>query len=351
MEAASIPAGQAAVLAESPRWFAQAIDAVFDQVLLVERSEADFRGASFLDDRSLTPSTPRQIVPWSMVEQAMAGARRDDAHYIFHIGHVGSTLVSRLLGELPAFLALREPLLLRAFHDIAIRADAPECPWSDDELDRRLATLRALLSRTFRPDQRAMVKATSFTSELAPRLVAANARALLMFASPRSYLENILAGEESRREIHLLAGARLHRLARRQGEPRWRLWELGEGERAALGWACEMLSLDAAASALGPDRILYADFDAFLADPVSGLSRYAAFFGEAIPEGQAAALVGGPLMGRYSKAPEYAYSPALRAQVLAQSRAENPSSIRAGLAWLERAATHFPALAGHLQQA
>ena len=36
---------------------------------------------------------------------------RSDARWIFHIGHVGSTLVSRLLGELDEVLAIREPRL------------------------------------------------------------------------------------------------------------------------------------------------------------------------------------------------------------------------------------------------
>ena len=43
----------------------------------------------------------------------MDGDLRSDARWIFHIGHVGSTLVSRLLGELAGVLAIREPRLLR----------------------------------------------------------------------------------------------------------------------------------------------------------------------------------------------------------------------------------------------
>ena len=37
-----------------------------------------------------------QIVPWPLVEEATSGELRKDARWIFHIGHVGSTLVSRL---------------------------------------------------------------------------------------------------------------------------------------------------------------------------------------------------------------------------------------------------------------
>ena len=39
--------------------------------------------------------------------------RASDARWIFHIGHVGSTLISRLLGELEGVLSVREPRSLR----------------------------------------------------------------------------------------------------------------------------------------------------------------------------------------------------------------------------------------------
>ncbi len=54
-------------------------------------------------------------LPAAAVEQALAGARDVRAlHFIFHAGHVGSTLLSRLLDEARGVLSLREPLPLRA---------------------------------------------------------------------------------------------------------------------------------------------------------------------------------------------------------------------------------------------
>ena len=100
--------------AASPGWFPHLLDPVNDRVLLVAKSEQEYRDAAFLDERSLRPNTPQQIVDWSALAAAVPPDARRDVQYIFHIGHVGSTLISRLLGELPQIFALREPLIADA---------------------------------------------------------------------------------------------------------------------------------------------------------------------------------------------------------------------------------------------
>jgi hypothetical protein len=329
--------------AASPYWFPHYYDAASDRVLIVGRSEADFRAAGFLDDRSLAPETPRHLVPWADVAGAVPAEARRDAQYIFHIGHVGSTLVSRLLGELPEVLALREPVILRDFAERLAERGRPGALWPPASIPARIDSLTALLSRTFRAEQRALVKATSFVSEYASELVPPGSRALLLFAAPGPYAENILAGPNSRREIAATAAERLARLEGRSGGRRWRLADLSEGERIGMTWASEMGSLVQAAERLGADRVLWMDFDAFLADPAAGLSRLAAFFGA--DPGQAEALAAHPMMGRYSKAPEHGYSPALREEVLAQARREHGTALAEALRWIDRAALDCPKVA------
>jgi hypothetical protein len=313
--------------AATPHWFTQRYDAASDSVLLVQRAEADFRAAAFLDERSLTPGIPSHLVPWPTVAGAVPADARRDIQYIFHIGHVGSTLISRLLGELPEVLALREPQILR---------DVAPCLYQGVWDAERLDALTALLSRTFRPEQRAMAKASSFVSEIAAELVPAGSRALLLYASAEAYLGNILAGPNSRQDVAATAADRLERLHRRVGERRWSLAGLSEGEVVAMAWACEMSSLAQAARRIGEVRVMWLDFDAFLAEPAACLGRLARFFG--LDASAAEALATHPLMGRYSKAPEYEYDAALRTEVLAEARREHGPAIAEGLRWLERAA-------------
>src|SRR5689334_5929495 len=115
--------------AATPAWFPHLVDPINDRVLLVAKSEQDYRDAAFLDERSLRPDAQRQIVDWAALAAAVPPNARRDVQYIFHIGHVGSTLISRLLGELPDVFALREPLIVRTFHEMVEECGTPEALW------------------------------------------------------------------------------------------------------------------------------------------------------------------------------------------------------------------------------
>jgi hypothetical protein len=346
--AASLNAG---TLAATPLWFPHLLDPVADRVMLVEKSEAEYRDAAFLDERSLKPERPRHGVEWWHLGAAFPPAARRDAHYIFHIGHVGSTLISRLLGELPGVLALREPLILRTFAEMLGERGQAEALWDPESVPGRLDILTALLSRTFRPEQRVLVKATSFVSEIAADLVRPHSRALLLYARPERYFETILAGPNSRQELAVTAQDRLRRLHRAAGGERWRLWEMGEGERVAMAWAAEMASLERAAEALPAGSAMWLDFDAFLAAPAAALGRLAGFFGVELDPAGAEHLAADPLMRRYSKAAEYEYSRELRDEVLAEARLEQAPAIAAASRWLEAAARGSDAVARAIERA
>ncbi|MBA3896296.1 MAG: hypothetical protein H0X36_03995 [Sphingomonadaceae bacterium] len=314
-------------------------DVAQDRVLLAMLSEADYRDASFLDQRVMTPGRPSEWVDWADLATLSAGMA-DEAQFIFHIGHVGSTLLSRLLGELPTVFSVREPLMLRTLAEIHGLLDRPECPWKREAFDVRLASALGWLSRTFRAEQRALIKATSFASDLAVPVRRAGRRSIHMSVGPDAYMQTILGGDASRQELAALGGSRLIRLHRRLGEEPWQLRELSLGERAAMAWACEMTSLELADG----EDVLWIDFDAFLAAPGSEFAKAAQHLGHDVEESAAATIVAGPIMKRYSKAPEHGYSTALRADVLAQARVAHLDELRRGRAWLEIAARRFPAI-------
>lgn len=304
-----------------PSWLVQAIDPRARLVRLVKMDETAYRTASFLDDRILGEKIDARLC---VLDEAIAAARDIDcpgAHWIFHIGHVGSTLVSRLLGEMDGVLALREP---RSLRDLASASEA--------ELAQLADTLGQLMSRTFRPSQRALVKATSFVSELAPMLVAADSRALFLFASPDRYIQSILAGENSLIELQALAGERSRRLAARGIELNG--FEPSPAHLAAAAWACEMTSLEAAANALPAECVMWADFDRMLLGMGDALKRVASHFGFTASDAALEAIAAGPLMRRYSKALEYDYSPSLRADLLAEAGRVHGADIADALAAL-----------------
>jgi hypothetical protein len=331
-------------LRSSPEMLPFSVDPAKDLVELRAMTRVDYEKASFLDARLTAP--PLLVTPYGELASATSGLPIA-CDYIFHVGHVGSTLLSRLLGTHPSVFGLREPQALRTF----AQAELSGAPWRPSELDDRIATFIACYSRTWTPAQRSVVKATSLVSELAARLLsmAPDSRALLMTVQPESYLATILAGPNSRQELAQAAPARLARLHRRLGRAIWRIEDLSEGECAAMSWACEMSALTAASES-APDRVLWIDFDRFLQDVPAGLTAALAALGRAASPQDVQGMAASAYLQRYSKAPEYAYGPEWRRQALAAARLEHPDEIRRGLRWLEAAATE-PALAAAFVQA
>ena len=324
-----------AEIAADATWLAQAMDPAGGTVRVVRMTAEDYRSESFLDDRLFQSPRTFHAVPW---EAAVAGlgTARAEARWIFHIGHVGSTLLSRLLGELPGVLSVREPRILR---DLAGAGPTAE-PY--------FPVVRQLLSRTFTPGEVALVKATSFASEIAANLIGPDNRALFVYTRPRPFLGTCLAGENTMKEVVALAPSRLQRMAGRV--------TLGEipdrpAHLVAAAWACEMTALEAAADELGAEAVQWLDFDRLLSAVPETLASAAAFLGFEAPASRIQAIADGPLMGRYSKAIEYDYSPALRAELIASASAAHETDIPGALAMLNKAAQDSTLLARALERA
>jgi hypothetical protein len=325
-----------AEIAADATWLVQALDPGSAMTRLVRMDGETYRAASFLDDRMLAEPRETAVLPWADVAAAAQRNAWTNARWIFHIGHVGSTLVSRLLGELPGVLSIREPRILRDI--VALSAE---------QRGAFTGPLQALLSRTFAPTQFALVKATSFVSEIAAELVGSGQRALFMFATPQAYIASILAGENSVKELAALAPSRAERVAGRATLPQ----PTNAAEAAAAAWACEMTGLEAAAESVTDRHVQWLDFDLFLQDVPLQLAHVAVFFGFETEAQKIGAIANGPLMRRYSKALEYDYSPSLRRDLIAGAEAANRNDIDRALAMLQSASETSPLLARALDRA
>src|SRR4029077_2601047 len=85
-------------------------------------------------------------------------------------------------------------------------------------------------------------------------------------------------------------------------------------------------------------RVMAVDFDAMLLSLEETLNRVADHFGVGLEAGRIAQIARSPVLARYSKAPEHAYSAALRTGLLNEARARYANEIRAAIAWLEMVA-------------
>jgi hypothetical protein len=333
-----------------PSLYPQNLDFGREAVLFLRLSRQAFEAASFLDDRILTPQTEGrwvrfgELAPW-MENATPAGP----LHFIFHAGHVGSTLLSRLLDETGGVLSLREPLSLRALAEAADHAGAPHALAGLAQLDTVLRWFCVFWARPYADSQAVVLKATSSAVRLAPKLLAhlPAARAITMNLRPEPYLATLLAGENSPLDLRGHGPERYQRLTRLAGQPPAPLHAMSLGEIAALTWLAETLTQAEARRQFG-ERVLPVDFDAFLEDP-GGITRaVCTHFGLTAPDAFFANAPSSAVLQRYSKAPDQPYTPDLRAQVLAQSRALNAAEIRKGLMWLDAFAQRSPAAASAL---
>ncbi len=314
----TIPTTLREALADSPALFPLNLDPTGNLVQLVNLAQVDYEAASFLDGRLLGQGMRHALVPWSELQSAAAFLPKR-CNFIFHISHAGSTLLSRLLGSHAACFSVREPGILRLLGQGAY-------------LDRLDAFL-GLWSRTFQSEQTALIKATSFVSEIAVTLLSTvpNSRGLLMYVQPETFLPALLDGAMS--DITSQAEPRLQRLHRRGLLTGLRLSEMSPGECVAMSWLTEMVSL-AEAAKWSPEKTLWLDFDDFLSQPELHLQTSFEHFGI---HTAVASLISGPMMQRYAKKPEVNYDASFRSKLLAQSHQKFSDEISRGLAWLELA--------------
>lgn len=321
------------------------IDLLRDAVAFIRLDPAVREQASFLDERVAGREVPSAAFEWRHVEQALSGTRpANPAHYVFHVGHCGSTLLSRLLGEL-GVAQLREPQVLRTLAEVHVGLSTPESRWSDATFAGRLALVASLFDRGHEPR---MVKATSSCSDLLEPILGGSAarRATLVYTPLSAYLANVLAGPNSRLDVLQMAPLRIRRLGARLGAPVGRLHEMSAGVVAAMSWVAETTALSAAVDALGPARALCVNFDRFLGDVPAGLQQLAAHVpGAATDAATLARVASSPMLTRYSKAPEHAYDASLRQAVLDDARRQFGDDIRAGLEWASRLAEAHSAVA------
>jgi hypothetical protein len=339
-------------LAASPDVYPQKIDLVRDAALLVKLSERAYRAASFLDDRILTPAVEGVWVGLpDLLQAARAIDQRKPLHFILHTGHVGSTLLSRLLDESGCVLSLREPLPLRTLADARGVLELPESLLSPRDFESLQQSLLQLWSRGYPNTHTVVLKATSSACSVAGQLLQrhGSARAVYLNLAAEPYLATLLAGKNSGIDLRGHGPARMRQLQARISAQLPQLHALSLGELAAMSWLVETWNQHDVVTRLRA-RILALDFDDLLADIAGGVARVAAHFD--LPRGRwVDDIARSPVLTRYSKSPDFEYSPQLRREVLRQSRQNNATQIAAGLSWLEHLGGSQPAVAAVLSAA
>ena len=254
-----------------------------DEAIFVRMDRAAYHRSIFLDAR-ISPA-PGQAMKVPAAALSKASPAPQPTSWIFHMAHVGSTLLARALDDPGASLVLREPVALR---QLALQPDDP-----------RLAIVAAMLGKRYRADAPTLVKANVPVNFLLPKLGALepDAHAILLYLPLRDYLLAILRGDSHRDWLRKVTGF----LAPFLGD----LSSLADAERAAALWLAQVNAFADALGAMPNARALNAEM--FFADPELVLNAAAKHLRLPIGPDAIAATVAGPLFSTNAKNPAVAF--------------------------------------------
>jgi hypothetical protein len=333
-------------LRTNPDFLLQDIDFRERRGLVIKISETAYRKTAFLDERVFSADTQGAWFPLESLLQITAGLTiTRSPHYISHIGHCGSTLISRLLGELPTIFSVREPVALLALAMVMREQDTTVTTLGIHEWKRLLSMSLSLLSRTYRSDDKPVIKLTSAAGNLLEPLLDAHAesKALLLYVNLETYLTTMLRAEATRESVRVYSRAWLSDLRQQTGYAVLGKDPLDVGLQTAINWLA-MLSTFSRATQRNPGRTLWMNFDVFLGAPAKHMRILNDFLGLKASVDTINSLFNGELMQLYAKDPRQSFDKHMRQRELAAARQHFETEIRTAMDWAESLCMDIPAL-------
>lgn len=330
-----------------PSWLFQDMDLHLDRAAFVPMRQEDYQRSTFLDHRREAAAGKPAITRLSSLVAGAADREPGPINWIFHPGHVGSTLLSRLLGELDALLPLREPLPLRSLAGLWREQGDPLAQLDAAGFKRLERAIWVLLGRSFRDNQLALVKATSDCCNLLERALSAHpdSRAVWLDVDLETFLAGMLRNQARRQETRAFAQSRLMDLHRLLDDREIRLYHLDIGPLTAMSWLANQGHRLLAANSANGDRVLTLHFHDLLEFPETELSRVLEHFRMPTKPATVSRLADSPWRRTYAKHPDSPFSARQRYEQLAASRRDHAGEIEAGMAFADRLCSRHEVLA------
>jgi len=170
-----LPAGRLIAIFDSPELYPLRIDFQKRMISFVRMSQETYRNSVFLDTRTqyLGKEVYESRVDDILLRDACVSPVAKRVHYILHPTFSCSTLLARYFELVPSCIVLKEPMLLT---QMALVPQATVRDW--DQLF--LMSVR-LLTRTYSPDDLAVIKVHEPCNALASRLLDCDDRATITF--------------------------------------------------------------------------------------------------------------------------------------------------------------------------
>lgn len=341
---------EAAFLREAlgdPAWLLQQLDLPSNRAVFLGVPETAYRDSAFLDHRLKAPRQQPLIARISSLQEAARSMPLPVTNWVFHPGHVGSTLLSRFLGELDAILPVREPLPLRNAGGLYRELDHPLALLARPQYERLEHAIFLMIGRTFSKSQRALVKATSDCCILIARALRANedSRAIWLHVDLETFLAGMLRNDARREETRGFAQTRLWDLHELLGDQSIRLHDLDIGRITAVSWLANQGHLLRAREAGFADRILEVHFHDFLEDTRTWLEAILGHLGVPAEDRELDRMATSRWRGAYAKDPSSSFSASERFRQIEASLEANRDAIGGAMTFAEELCGQFPALA------
>ncbi len=335
-------------ISNSPLWHLFDYDLNNQTITLMRIEERIYRETSFLDQRVSSHNCPMVLYEMRHMAQIFPrlGQSRGPLGFIFHIGHCGSTLLSRALSTSEQVLPFREPMSLRTLSADRHRLKTPLSFLTAGQWNDLMSTILDSLSRRFPGGAMNIVKATSTSNNLiAPVLDEDDRhRAILLYLPLENYLATMLGKPREGSDLWGQARKRMRDWMRIKGAPGLELSEMQAPQLAALSWLTSLHLMLEARDFFG-ERVLMMNFEDLISMPEDKLSEVSSFFGLGELADQIVEKF--PLVSSgYSKQPNARYTPETRQQILQQTREQQSDGINEAIDWANALVSQTPALEG-----
>ncbi len=301
----------------------------------LQMSEQGYRDSFQLDARIRTAGTAPSRYELTTLEPFFREQPSRMAPIIFHTGHCGSTLLSRVLSGSPNILPVREPMPLWQLADNFAVLDHSTRLLNREQWNLAARVLLYSYSRTFGDHQTALIKATSTSNNLIVPLIKNKLlkRAVLLYQPLISHLAATLRAAKPSDDLRSQAVPRMREWMKIPGAPSLYVSDLSPGQLSVVSWLSSMVLMLEALEQY-PGYCQLQNFNYFLADPEKCVSRISEFLGFASESASLLESLPG-VLSRNSKITTKAFSASDRQRKHAEVIDTKADQVADAMGWAE----------------
>ena len=239
----------------------------------------------------------------------------EPSHYVFISAFCCSTLLARLLDQVPGCLVLKEPGVLGQLAMLRYRTGTAEMQAAREAEWKPWGALGIrLLTRTFERGETVVIKASDVCNTMGDVLLANDprSRAVLLSVPLRTFVLSVLKSEDRRLWTRKRAEFWQNTLALFPALSELRVDDLDDARKAAYLWMVTGALWDRFRRGFGAERVLLMDGEDVSEGPGRALRQAATFFEIPLGEAELDGILADPVLARHSKSPSRPYDSVAR---------------------------------------